>query len=146
MKDKMKSLLYSASTPINLMNAQRNLSFGPRKIIAIISLILLLSSSSLVFLGKSDVHALPTRSGHSGGSVPSGIPANAGGFDRGPLQTQGGGPPSGVQPNGAGTSPLTGLRPRMRIVLVLMLYLLALSQPIVLVLMLLILHVPLILP
>ena len=93
------------------MNAQRNLSFGPRKIIAIISLILLLSSSSLVFLGKSDVHALPTRSGHSGGSVPSGIPANAGGFNRGPLQTQGGGPPSGVQPNGGGTSPLTGLRP-----------------------------------
>jgi hypothetical protein len=110
-KDKMKSLLYSASTPINLMNAQRNLSFGPRKIIAIISLILLLSSSSLVFLGKSDVHALPTRSGQSDGSVPSGLPANAGGFNRGPLPTQGGGPPSGVQPNGGGTSPLTGLRP-----------------------------------
>jgi hypothetical protein len=110
-KDKMKSPLYSASIPIKLMNPQRNLSFRPRKIIAIISLILLLSSSSLVFLGKSDVHALPTRSGHSGGSVPSGIPANAGGFDRGALQTQGGGPPSGVQPNGGGTSPLTGLRP-----------------------------------
>ena len=103
-------------------------------------------SSSLVFLGKSDVHALPTRSGHSGGSVPSGIPANAGGFDRGPLQTQGGGPPSGVQPNGAGTSPLTGLHPSPANCAGSNALFLALSQPIVLVLMLLILHVPLILP
>jgi hypothetical protein len=135
----MNSLLLSASLPVKQMN-QMNLSFKPRKIIGIMSLILLLSLS-LVFLSKSDVQALPTRSGHSGGGVPSGIPANVGGFNRGALQSQSGGPLSGVQPNGGGTSPLPGLGGG----LVLMLYFLALAPPIVLVLMLLILHVLLIL-
>jgi len=105
----MKSLPSFASIPVRLMN-QRILSFKPRKIIAIMTLTLILLLS-LVFTGKSDVQALPIRSGHSGGGVPSGIPANVGGFNRGPLQSQSGGPLSGVQPNGGGASPLTGLRP-----------------------------------
>src|SRR6266487_4431096 len=105
----MKSLPSFASIPVRLVN-QRILSFKPRKIIAIMTLTLILLLS-LVFTGKSDVQALPIRSGHSGGGVPSGIPANVGGFNRGPLQSPSGGPLSGVQPNGGGASPLTGLRP-----------------------------------
>jgi hypothetical protein len=91
------------------MNIQRNPSFKRRKIIAIIYLTLLLLSS-VGFLGRSDVYALPIRPGHSAGSVPSGVPVNAGGFNRGQPQAQSS-PLSGVQPNGGGTSPLAELHP-----------------------------------
>jgi hypothetical protein len=102
-EDKMKSLSSSVSMPIKPKNTQSSLSCKPRKIITVVSLILLLSSSSVVFLDKSDVHALPTRTGGSGGGVPS-IPTNAGGPNRGPVQIQSGRPPSDVQPNGGGTT------------------------------------------
>jgi hypothetical protein len=88
-----------ASIPAKLMNTQRNLSSKPGKIFAIMSLALMLLSSLVLFLDKSDIQALPIRSSHSGG-LPSSIPANAGGFNRGSLQAQSG-----------GTNPLTGLRP-----------------------------------
>lgn len=81
---------------------QRNLSFKPKEIIAIMAFTLILLLSLAVFPVESGVHALPIRSGHSGGGVPSGMP---GGFNRGPLQSQSGGAPSGVQPNGDGTIP-----------------------------------------
>src|SRR5437879_3389790 len=100
--DTMKSPSSSASIAIKLMNTQKNASFKPRKIIAIVSVTLLFLLSSVVFLDKSDVHALPILSGHSGGGVPSGVPANVGGFNRGPVQSQSVGPLSGVQPNGVG--------------------------------------------
>lgn len=105
----MKSLSSSASTPVKLMN-RRYLPFRPRKIIAIMSMTLILLLSVVVFPGKSDVHALPIRTGHSGGGVPSGIPANVDAYNRGHVQSQSGGPLSGVQPNGVGTNPLSGSR------------------------------------
>jgi len=105
----MKSLSSSASTQVKLVN-RRYLSFRPRKIIAIMSMTLILLLSVVVFPGKSDVHALPIRSGHSGGGVPSDMPANVGGFNRGPVQSQSVGPLSGLQPNGVGANPLSGSR------------------------------------
>jgi hypothetical protein len=96
----MKSLLASTSTTAMLMNIQRNLSFKPRESIATMSLTLILLLSMFVLTGKSDIYALSTRSGHPGAGGLSGIPANAGTFNRGP-----------IQPQASGTAPLTGIRP-----------------------------------
>lgn len=96
----MKSQLAFASIAMMLINTQRNLSFKQRKNAVIMSLTLILSFSMFVLPGKSDIYALPTRSVHPGAGGLSVTQANAGSFNRGP-----------VQPQTGGTTPLTGMRP-----------------------------------